>query len=69
MADLLQGDYKQSDYGKVILIRTLIRGRLMQSGTLHQQAAAISKEQFANSPDFGTELLDAISVASIPTRR
>ena len=32
----------------------------MQSETLREQAAANSKEQFANSPDFGTELLDAI---------
>ena len=45
---------------KVIDVRTLIRGRLMQSETLREQAAANSKEQFANSPDFGTELLDAI---------
>jgi type I restriction enzyme R subunit len=32
----------------------------MESPTLRQQAAANSKEQFANSPDFGTELMDAI---------
>jgi type I restriction enzyme R subunit len=38
----------------------VIRERLLQSPTLRQQAAANSKEQFANSPDFGTELMEAI---------
>ena len=59
--DLFSGDLSDND--KVIYVRTLIRGRLMQSQTLRQQAAANSKEQFANSPDFGTELLDAIIAA------
>ena len=36
------------------------RGKLLESQTLRQQAAANSKEQFANSPDFGTALMDAI---------
>jgi len=41
-------------------VRAVIRGKLMESPTLRQQAAANSKEQFANSPDFGTELMEAI---------
>ena len=45
VADLLRGDYKQSDYGKVILV---------------QQATNNSKEQFANSPDLASELMNAI---------
>ncbi len=32
----------------------------MESSTLRQQAAANSKEQFANSPDFGREFLEAV---------
>ena len=59
--DLFSGDLSDND--KVTYVRTLIRGRLMRSQTLRQQAAANSKEQFANSPDFGTELLDAIIAA------
>ena len=56
--DLFSGELSDSD--KVTYVRAVIRGRLLQSPTLRQQAAANSKEQFANSPDFGKELLDAI---------
>ena len=38
----------------------MIRGKLMESSTLRQQAAANSKEQFSNSPDLNKALLDAI---------
>jgi type I restriction enzyme R subunit len=38
----------------------VIRGKLMESSTLRQQAAANSKEQFSNSPDLNKALLDAI---------
>lgn len=41
-------------------VRSVIRGKLLESETLRQQASANSKEQFANSPDFGTALVDAI---------
>ena len=41
-------------------MRSVLRERLMRSQTLRQQASANSKEQFANAPDFGTELMDAI---------
>jgi type I restriction enzyme R subunit len=56
--DLFGGELSDGD--KVTYVRSMIRGRLMESPTLRQQAAANSKEQFANSPDFGTELMDAI---------
>jgi type I restriction enzyme R subunit len=65
VADLLRGDYKQSEYGKVILPFTVLR-RLdcvlesTKSETLKQQAANNTKEQFANSPDLKTELMNAI---------
>ena len=56
--ELFSGDLSDND--KVIYVRSVIRERLMRSNTLRQQAAANSKEQFANSPDFGTELMDTI---------
>lgn len=56
--DLFIGELSDSD--KVTYVRAVIRGKLMESATLRQQAAANSKEQFANSPDFGTELMEAI---------
>ncbi|MCP9775110.1 type I restriction-modification system subunit M N-terminal domain-containing protein [Cyanobium sp. WAJ14-Wanaka] len=52
--DLLRGDYKQSDYGKVI------RNKLLESKTLQQQAASNSREQFANSPGLARAQQDAI---------
>jgi type I restriction enzyme R subunit len=38
----------------------VIRGKLLKSSTLSQQAAANSKKQFSNSPDLNKALLDAI---------
>jgi type I restriction enzyme R subunit len=38
----------------------VIRGKLMESSTLQQQAAANSKEQFSPSADRSKALLDAI---------
>jgi type I restriction enzyme R subunit len=38
----------------------VIQGKLLESETLRQQAANNTKEQFANSPDLKTELLNAI---------
>jgi type I restriction enzyme R subunit len=55
---LFSGDLSDTD--KVTYVRSVIRGRLMQSQTLHQQAAANSKEQFSNSPDLNKGLMDAI---------
>ena len=37
-----------------------IFGKVVESGTLRQQAASNTKEQFANSPDLKTELQNAI---------
>jgi type I restriction enzyme R subunit len=56
--ELFSGELSDDD--KITYVRSVLRGRLMQSETLRQQAAANSKEQFANSPDFGTELMEAI---------
>ncbi|MEB3185701.1 MAG: type I restriction endonuclease [Cyanobacteriota bacterium] len=56
--ELFSGELSDTD--KVPYVCTVIRGKLMESATLRQQAAANSKEQFASSPDLKTELLDAI---------
>lgn len=56
--DLFTGDL--SDEDKVTYVRAVIRGKLLESTTLQQQASANSKEQFGASPDLGTALMDAI---------
>jgi type I restriction enzyme R subunit len=56
--DLFTGDLTDDD--KVIYVRSVIRGKLLESTTLQQQASANSKEQFGSSPDLGTALMDAI---------
>ena len=56
--DLFSGELRDSD--KLPFVCSVIRGKLMESSTLRQQAAANSKEQFSNSPDLNKALLDAI---------
>ena len=56
--DLFTGDLSEED--KVTYVRAVIRGKLLESTTLQQQASANSKEQFGASPDLGTALMDAI---------
>ena len=41
-------------------MNNVIKGKLLESETLRQQATNNTKEQFANSPDLKTELLNAI---------
>jgi type I restriction enzyme R subunit len=41
-------------------VNNVIKGKLLESETLRQQATNNTKEQFANSPDLKTELLNAI---------
>jgi len=48
------------DHDKLPYVCSVIRGKLLESSTLRQQAAANSKEQFSNSPDLNKALLDAI---------
>lgn len=50
VADLLRGDYKQADYGKIIL---------MESDTLAEQAKNNTEEQFALG-DFKNIMTDII---------
>jgi type I restriction enzyme R subunit len=56
--DLFQGELTDQD--KLVYVNNVIKGKLLESETLRQQATNNSKEQFANSPDLKTELLNAI---------
>ena len=56
--DLFEGDLTDQD--KLVYVNNVIKGKLLESETLRQQAANNTKEQFANSPDLKTELLNAI---------
>jgi type I restriction enzyme R subunit len=55
--DLFSAELSEND--KLTIVRSVIRGRLLQSETLRQQAAANSKEPFSNSPHLNKALLDA----------
>ena len=56
--DLFEGDLTDQD--KLVYVNNVIRGKLLESETLQQQAANNTKEQFANSPDLKSELMNAI---------
>jgi type I restriction enzyme R subunit len=56
--ELFNGELGDND--KLPYVCTVIRGKLLESATLSQQAAANSKKQFSNSPDLNKALLDAI---------
>jgi len=56
--DLFQGELTDQD--KLVYVNNVIKGKLLESETLQQQAKNNTKEQFANSPDLKTELLNAI---------
>jgi type I restriction enzyme, R subunit len=56
--DLFEGDL--SDEDMLVYVNNVIKGKLLESETLRQQAASNTKEQFANSPDLKSELLNAI---------
>jgi type I restriction enzyme R subunit len=56
--ELFGADTTEQD--QLIYVNHVIRGKLMESETLRQQAANNTKEQFANSPDLDTELTNAI---------
>ena len=56
--DLFEGDLTDQD--KLVYGNNVIMGKLLESETLQQQAASNTKEQFANSPDLKSELMNAI---------
>ena len=55
---LFEGELTDQD--KLVYVNDVIRGKLLESATLAQQAASNTKEQFANSPDLEGELMNAI---------
>jgi type I restriction enzyme R subunit len=56
--DLFEGDLTDQD--KLVYVNNVIKGKLLESETLTQQATNNTKEQFSNSPDLNTELMNAI---------
>ena len=58
---LFSGDLSDND--KLVYVNNVIKGKLLESETLRQQAANNSKEQFANSPDLQREHQNAIMSA------
>ena len=56
--DLFEGDVTEGD--AVAYVDSVLKGKLLESETLQAQAAANTKEQFANSPRLQEELTSAI---------
>jgi type I restriction enzyme R subunit len=59
--DLFEGELTDQD--KLVYVNKVIMGKLLESPKLQQQAANNTREQFANSPDLNSELLNAIMSA------
>jgi type I restriction enzyme, R subunit len=59
--DLFDADVTESD--KLVYVNNVLKGKLMESETLQQQARNNTKEQFASSPDLQSELTNAIIAA------
>ena len=49
-----------TDQDQLVYVNHVIKGKLLESETLKQQPANNTKEQFANSPDLKTEVLNAV---------
>ena len=56
--DLFEGELSDDD--KLVYVNNVLKGKLLESEILVQQASSNTKEQFANSPDLGRELMNAI---------
>lgn len=56
--DLFDGELTDDD--KLIYVNNVLKGKLLESDLLVQQAMSNSKEQFSNSPDLAAELMNAI---------
>jgi type I restriction enzyme R subunit len=56
--DLFEGDLTDDD--RLVYVNNVLKGKLLESETLSEQAANNTKEQFANSPDLSKALVDAI---------
>lgn len=56
--DLFDGELTDDD--KLVYVNNVLKGKMLESALLAQQAAANTKEQFANSPDFLPVMMNAI---------
>jgi type I restriction enzyme, R subunit len=56
--DLFEGELTDQD--KLVYVNSVIKGKLLESEKLRQQATHNTKEPFANSPDLQAELMNAI---------
>ncbi len=52
-----------TDQDQLVYVNQVIRGKLLESEKLRQQARNNTKEQFASSPDLKTEIVNAIMAA------
>ena len=59
--ELFDGELTEND--KLIYVNNVIKGKLLESKMLMQQATNNTKEQFANSPDLKTEIMNAVMSA------
>jgi len=59
--ELFEGDLTDQD--KLVYVNDVIKGKLLESEKLVVQANNNTKEQFANSPDLKTEILNAVMSA------
>lgn len=55
--DLFEGDLTDDD--QLVYVNNVIKGKLLESEVLTQQASNNTKEQFSNSPDINHELINA----------
>ncbi len=56
--DLFEGDLTPGD--KLVYVNDVIKGKLMESEKLAEQATNNTKEQFGNSPDLANEIMYAV---------
>jgi type I restriction enzyme R subunit len=56
--DLFEGELTDDD--KLVYVNNVLKGKLLESETLKAQARNNTKEQFANSPDLASEILNAV---------
>jgi type I restriction enzyme R subunit len=52
-----------TDQDQLVYVNQVIKGKLLESEKLRQQAVSNSKEQFANSPDLKSEIVNAVMAA------
>lgn len=56
--DLFEGELSDDD--KLVYVNNVLKGKLLESELLQQQAVSNTKEQFGNPPDLQSELTNAI---------